>query len=412
MTRIIKTWFFPAFLLFVIMAEGIFSAYMVFTNASDVSGKLQYVFIGIFAISMLLLFRDIKRKANGYKFRRLLIVLVIIVFLYITSSLFVNAVPSDYITYLLVLGSKCVPACIIGMHLARYSDVTLRKVDRLIPFFVIPVGLIVGLVGFRAALMSEIVRAGSEDSGGLNYQSLSYYMAEFYAYSAYYLFFSTARRTKLFIITKWIMLVAMFFFAVNCVMGGGRGAMVYMVFSSVFIFYHMIQSKRIKKSHAILAILGLVVCFGMIASKLGVFESAGFERIADNMTSDDNRKNLHQQALDSFWSSPLFGHGLGSVWWEVGYYSHNMIFDILVETGIFGLIIVFCVGLKMFKRMLILCKYNSGYLFLMLMFIKAAITGMFSGYYLGLYCLWLVIGLIFVRPSSFYRLISCKRYFR
>lgn len=402
MIRIIKDWFFPCFLLFLIMAEAIFHAYMAYRGIDAESGMLQILFIGIFGVSVLLLIKDNIKGWGDLRPLPVLVILVLLIILYLTSSFSVLSPPEKYKTYLLVFGSKSIPACIIGMHLARDASNTLRKVDKIIPFFILPVGIIIGLVGFKAAMMTEYLHSGEEDVGGLNYQTLSYYMAEYYAYSAYYLFFSSARETRLFKWLRWVMLPAMFFFAINCIMGGGRGAMVYMVIVSAIILYEMYKIGRVNRSYITIIVIGVIAAFIFISAKLHVFESVGFARVANNISSDDTRAELYRLAIDSFWESPLIGHGVGSVWWEVGFYSHNMIFDILVETGIIGLIILLIVGLKLYKRMFALCKYDSSYFFLMLMFVKATLNGMFSGYYLGVYYLWLIVGLIFVRTSAYY----------
>ena len=165
MTKFIRKWFFPTFLLFVIMAEAIFHAFVAFLRIMEDSGKLQYLFIGISGITLLILFHDIRKGWLNSRAFQILIVLVIIVYLYLLSSLKVISVPDNYITYLLVFGSKSIPACIIGLHLANSSDNTLQKVDRLLPFFIIPVGIIIGLVGFRAAMMTDVVRSGISGYG-------------------------------------------------------------------------------------------------------------------------------------------------------------------------------------------------------------------------------------------------------
>lgn len=402
MSKIVRDWFFPAFLLFTIMAESIFHAYMVFQGLSVESGMLQWVFVFIFCISLLLLIKDYYEGWATLHPNRLLFILALLLLLFLGSSLTVFYVPERYIAYLLVFGVKSIPACIIGFHLARNARESMKRIDSLIPFFVLPIGIVIGLVGFKSATMSELVH-NDDDTGGLNYQNLSYYMAEYYSYCAYYLFFSSAKGTTLYKYLKWIMLAGLFFFAVNCIMGGGRGAMVFLVIVTCFFIYMLYTYRVVKKLHILFLLIGISFIFVVLANKLDVFNSVGFQRVFNNITTDEGRTDLYQSAIYSFFESPIFGHGIGSVWWEVGFYSHNIFFDILVETGIVGLFILIFVGLKLYKRMFMLCKYNNCYFFFLLILIKATLYGMFSGYYLGVYHLWLIVGLVFIHSDSYYR---------
>ena len=48
----------------------------------------------------------------------------------------------------------------------------------------------------------------------------------------------------------------------------------------------------------------------------------------------DNRWIRWNLAWNAFTKSPVFGHGLGSVFYEVGFYSHNIFTDMLCEGGV------------------------------------------------------------------------------
>ena len=159
-----------------------------------------------------------------------------------------------------------------------------------------------------------------------------------------------------------------------------------------------------------IVLVAIGVAFAFVAVKLNIFESTGFDRVLAHIAEDDSRKELRDKALYSFWNSPLLGHGLGSVWWEVGFYSHNMMTDALVEAGVMGLVILLATGYTLFKRMFILCRYNSCYVLVMLMFCEQALNGAFSGYYLGLYHLWLILGLTLVLPKSYIDFMINNRY--
>lgn len=401
---------FPFFFLFIVFSEQIFRAFMITMGIAVGSGQLQVMYIGTFVVSMFLCIHDIMHRQMWMKTRRVYFFSIAACCLYFITQFFYSQDPSrNYQTSLLSLGAVSIPAAIVGTHFARHEY--MRYVDKLLPFFIVILGSIIGTVGMVAAQAHEIIR--QTDEGGLDYQVISYYMAILYAFSAYYVFFSTARRNKSFYIMKWVMLFLMVFFATMCVMGGGRGAMVFLVLVTLFIVYKLISINKAHRTRFLLYIFIIGFIFAYIASVAGVWESDGFNRVATNIAHDDERTRLVSIAFKSFFDSPLFGHGLGSVWYEVGYYSHNIGLDLLVETGIVGTIIGVVIIFVMIKRMMKLCSFDKSFIFLMIIFIESLIQGSFSGYWLNTPTLWLVFGMVFSVPSKFfenYNYFSSKYY--
>lgn len=401
MLKFFRKWFFPFFLIFTILAEPSFHAFCFSFGISVESGMLSYVFIGIFIISSILFINDCKNGWHGLRAKKVITFLVLVLFLYLFSSLFQSNVPDLYYTYLLVFGSKCIPACLIGMHISRDGKDIMRKVDILLPYYILFIGLPLAVLGFQAALAGSILKENEDTS--LNYQTYSYFMSEFYVYCAYYLFFSSVRGNTFF---KWIrypIFFAFLFFLACCFMGGGRGAFVFTIIATGYIIYEMHKIGKISNRLIFAIIFFTVSLFTIVADKIGLFDSFGFQRISMNLTDDSTRVDLRTSAFASFYNSPFIGHGLGSVWWEVGFYSHNIITDVLVEAGIVGLFYLLFCGIQLFSKINILCHKNASYFFLMLMFLVQATKGMFSGYYLGLYHLWLIFGFIQVLPNFYFR---------
>ena len=153
---------------------------------------LSYVVIGIFIVSIALFAKDCSRGWKNLNVNKVISILLLLLFLYYASSIFQSAIPPLYYTYFLVFGSKCIPACLIGMHLARDGNKILQKVDIILPIFIIVVGIPLGLLGYKAAMLGEVLK--DPESSSLNYQIYSYYMAEFYVYCAYYLFLSSIQK--------------------------------------------------------------------------------------------------------------------------------------------------------------------------------------------------------------------------
>ena len=55
------------------------------------------------------------------------------------------------------------------------------------------------------------------------------------------------------------------------------------------------------------------------------------------MRQDTGRSSLADQSISFFEESPFLGHGAGSIFYELGTYSHNLVLDISAEFGLFGL---------------------------------------------------------------------------
>ncbi|MCQ2181835.1 MAG: O-antigen ligase family protein [Bacteroidales bacterium] len=402
MFRFVKKYFFPAFLLFFIFSEPLFNCFMAVAGIDVQGGQMQLLYIGIFAIAMLVFLSDIRKSMWGYNNVRVLGPMVAVIVLYwMTQYLYKEPAPDLYISQFLSFGVRCVPAAIIGIHFMK--NPCFMRMDRLLPFFLLPVGLIIGTIGFGSAMMDEFVRSEDGEGGGLNYQTVSYYMAEFYSLCAYFIFFSSIRGTRFHKVVRWAMGGAMLFFAAICTMSGGRGAMAFMIAVSGYIVYLLYKSKRMSKGMITLIITVIAGLFALIFVKLDIMNSAGLSRVIDKMGSDNERINLWTTAFESFLRSPILGHGLGSVWWEVGYFSHDIFMDILVEAGLAGLFLLLFAMVRVYGRMFRLCKANSAFLFFMFLLIKESMLSLVSGYWMSASVLWMSFCMTNV--------INKKRYF-
>ena len=400
MIKQIKSYWFPVFFVLVIMAEMIFHAFMIAFNIKETSGQLQYLFMVIFSISFFILIDDFGKIKRGFNNKRLITYLVLLVILYWITQFFYNTQRNpNYITYLLTFGVKCIPAVIVGAHFMR--NPTMYKIDKILPFVILPVGLILGVMGYEVAMSNSLVGRGDDDDGsGLNYQIFAYYMAELYAYSAYYVFYSSARYKSKYRILRLLVFFAMLFFAAVCMLSGGRGAMVFIIVVSAYIVYSLNKTKRMSRIQLLIAIIAIGLIFAYIFTTLDISNSLGYNRVINNLTIDEERDELSAKALYSIKNSIIIGHGLGSVWWEVGFYTHNMFSDLLVETGIFGTCIVGCVLWRMTYRLLKMSYNNNSFFFVLFMYFRILLTTMLSGYWFGAYQLWIVYGMVMVLTES------------
>lgn len=385
------TFWFSIFLLIVIFSEEIFFGFMALTGTSVESGMKSRMAIGIATVGYLMMVSDIVNgKLNARNIKQLAVLLLVLA-LYVLTGYIFGGGNEKYSSYLLVYGSYCIPAAYVGMRLARGID--LSNVNKLLPFIIIPLTLIVGSNMGKYIAEKTLV---NNDASGLNYQTVSYFMSFFYSYSTYYCFFSNVNhqgfRNRLIF---YAMLLNMFASAVFCLFGGGRGAFVYIVFITLYLAWSLYSANKGHRGYIVFLISVLSLVFIILSINLGVWDSAGMSRITAQLTEDEVREELWNKAIGAFLESPVVGHGLGSIWWTVGYYSHNMITDLLAETGIIGTGIVLYVLSLIFIRLSILYKMDKKFIFIILIFLGSLIHVIFSGYWLSAHNLFLIYGFVF-----------------
>ena len=381
-----KRWLFPIYALTIIFSELISYCYLILEDVDAESKIMQYIFVVLTGIAFLFLWKEISTKMPLRSWRVLFVLFIVPVLYWMTSASY-DWLPDKYISYLLRYCSICISACIVGIYMTYHP--CHYELDKLLPFFIIPIGLVLGSLCIDAMANMKIIKSDS----GLNYQALSYGMAELYAYSCYYVFFSDiGKRTKL---LRVVMFVMIFYFSVLCLVTGGRGAVVYLCFISLFIVWLLLKDSRTNKALVFMVMALILVAFIGVASYIDIWSTAGFARVAEKIIDTSNRIDIYDRAIDVFLDSHGFGFGLGSIWWTVGIYSHNVFLDLLAEVGIVGCLIVSSVFYLMIKRLLLLVYKDRSYLFILLCFLKTFVVTIFSSYWIASYQLWFAFGLVF-----------------
>jgi len=364
------------FLVFV-FSNDIFSSFLVATGTTAESGMKQkgVAFLAVIVYGVMIY--DIFTKRFKKKDLKIMGFLAIMLLLMYFTSL-INTPRIDlFWSYLLVFGAQCIPGAYLGCKFARFYDKL--EVDKFLPFFVIPISIIIGTLGMKAVMVGEIV---GRDESSLTYQSVSYAMSYMYMSSAYYVFLSPAkiRCKKIFNI---LMIVNMMFTFVLCLMSGGRGAFLFIIFITIYLVYSMREEIAMHKKQFFLIAAALISVFVIAASYFDILHSAGFNRVSETLTEDDIREGLWKKSLEVFLSSPLWGYGIGSIWWTVGFYSHNLFTDLLAESGLIGLFLFTYILVESFLKLYrYSLRYPSG-IFIMLIFLSGAFQLLFSGYWIG-----------------------------
>lgn len=399
MNNFVKLYFMPFMALFIIFLGEVEDSIQILSGSVEES-KAKYVLaVFLAAIGYSLLIHDMFGKINK-RDKQILLLLFFGLFLYISTSFFYG-IKNKYVSYLLVFVAESIPAAYIGIRLSKSPNI--EKINKLLPIFIIPTTLLIGTVGVRYAMMQELV-SGAED--GFGYQSLSYLMAFSYSYSCYYIFFIKGKKGLVWIFGRSTMTLLMLFSALICLTTGGRGGFVYIIVISLFMFYYYLKSSKKSRIKAFVVVTILIMLVFYLVERFNVMESVGMTRVMNRLTEDDNRMFLYQKAYNAFLEAPIFGNGVGSIWWTVGFYSHNMFMDILAEMGVIGGLFFLYIIVNTIWKLLKIVKANPIYFFLFIVFLGALVRNMFSGYWVSAVKLFFVCSFVFSmskRKQSFYR---------
>lgn len=384
--------FYILFFLFVFFDEFFFFI-LILTGTSAEGGMKTYEVVPIAGITYAMMVYDM---LNGHVSKRawhVMFILLAIVLLYLLTPLFHDGANAKYRSSLLLILAESIPAAYIGTRLAYSRPGEMLKIDKILPFFVIPISIALGMVGVGYAREAMLI---TEDESGLGYQSMSYFMSYSYAYCAYYVFFSPLKNTKIHRFFRAIMLPDMLFCALMCLVSGGRGAFVFIIMISIYILFTLRKSMKGHIGYFFLIITGVSVAFLSAAFYFDIWNSAGMNRVVEHLTDDTERERLYRLALQAFEESPIVGQGMGSIWYTVGYYSHNIVLDLLAETGIIGTTIFLSLLLKTFLGLYRLMRYQKIAVLLSIIFLGALLKNAFSGYYLGAFKLFMMCSYIYV----------------
>lgn len=141
---------------------------------------------------------------------------------------------------------------------------------------------------------------------------------------------------------------------------------------------------------SVIAVIGIA-----FASSFGGATN-GFSRIVNTVEHQDEngRDVLRGLALLSFLDSPIWGHGFGSVFYEVGEYSHNCITDALVEIGVIGCSVFILLLIMTWRKTGKLMQVDLTDAIWRIVYLDGLVMSFFSGYYLGHIPIYWIMGFV------------------
>lgn len=324
-----------------------------------------------------------------------LLLCAIIILLYFSTRCFYDEVNNRYTSYFLSMGVRFIPAVLTGMYMLSHDDI-MKKVEYALLPFILLYTITLASVAFTANIGVNIAQTFNTDF--LNYQSISYYSIFAFGFNMYLIVQCSNSYTRY---RRYILIALAILQVIITIMAGGRGAFVLgCVFTLYFALKHITFSKLISY---ILIGLAVLLTINAILSDNEIFKM-GFERIFnffDNTEAigTDNRWIRWNLAWNAFTKSPVFGHGLGSVFYEVGFYSHNIFTDMLCEGGVVLFLIFIFVLMKFIRASQILITEDYRNEIIVIVFLCSFVMNSFSGYYLSDTGIWLSLTYVLCKNS-------------
>lgn len=172
-------------------------------------------------------------------------------------------------------------------------------------------------------------------------------------------------------------------------LGASRGSV--LALGAPFIFYFVFAS-GLKRRLRLLIATGIGIYIFIYATGYfgtGVFDRfLGIEEAIESGSSGAGRLDIWKADLYQFLNNPLFGNSLESEY--AHHYSHNILIESLITTGVLGFIPLSIFIFYTFMKVKNVIKYSPEYFWVTVIFIQAIVQYMFSGAIWGMS--WVAIG--------------------
>lgn len=368
-----------------------FYVFMMLLNHEVTNGLLR-LFCGTLCVfTFLLLGISFSRYVRKYEMS-LYFLFAILVFLIFFTRFFYSKNNSQYNGAFLSFCVRGLPSMMLAIHLCkdRKSYYYFLRLSR--PFVIV-------------YTIATFIASFNRRSSILEYQSISYYAVFAFGITAFLLLHSDdmdRMGISLFKGKYWdfVYITMMLIQVFSMLSGGGRGAFVLLIVYVLYLLLSIIFNphKAFTVVGGLLFILLLISLFGLVNRlDLSSFFD-GYNRIRSFFTNldlaNDQRSHIYNTAIDIYKEKPIFGGGIGSVYYRLGSYSHNLFLDVLIDTGIVGLVIVMLVLFSFLRKARMVLKSSWEYQLPVLMFVGSFVFLMFSSNILIDGCLW--FGLVFV----------------
>ncbi len=378
---------FPFLFVFFIFLEPSYMGLCSLLGIQNDGFILRIYLIIVFSIT-LLVYRNIKKNSSDNSDINLFLGLVLFAALYLSTSVFYGSIQELYWGHFLRWGAQCVPAVLMGISFINYQEK--EKIYKYIPLIIIPLTISIAYISLSN---TQDKAQYIDEKTGLNYQLVAYYMAMLFCTSFFYLFICPQKMdSKIVTLVMYGMMIVQ---SVICTMSGGRGGFVLLVVYIIYMLYLIHKKKIVSTSLFIFVLVFSVLLFYVVAEYMNLWESAGFQRTIHPLDQNTERKDYWNEVLLYFYESPIIGNGLGSDFYTWGFYSHNILIDFLVESGIIGLLFFGLFFIKVEREIFLHSIQNDIIAFISIFAIYGIVMNMFSGYWISTYYHWLILGVYY-----------------
>lgn len=205
------------------------------------------------------------------------------------------------------------------------------------------------------------------------------------------------------ITTVFCVAVVVFCFIVSMAAGSKKSLIIIFVSFVAMYFYNAIGSKNfLKQLRNLLLTIAAIVAVVVLLTRIPIFSVVvtryesffSFMEGGQGTTSEIDRMNLISKGMEVWWNHPLFGAGTYASGHYLGVYAHNNFVELLVNSGLVGLIVFYTVyivtGYK-YIRNSIKYKNNSKIVILLFaVFLSVLISGVAMVYYYDRYFMILI----------------------
>ena len=137
-----------------------------------------------------------------------------------------------------------------------------------------------------------------------------------------------------------------------------------------------------------------ILSWGALKTGSSIFQRTGGTFEGENIGI---RYELNNAGLDVFYDSPFFGKqielvnvaGFDNIW------PHNFVVEIMMSTGIIGLLLFLSIFLFGLRKSLFMAKLNINYLWIPILLFQAIIQYLFSTPFYNAVLLFIPLGIIF-----------------
>ena len=348
-------------------------------NITSILMRLMLVIIFLVSLHFFFSYKSVSER------RPYLVVFFILGFLYYLTHFFYDdtfKVENFYYGYFLRWGSDCLSACMLGAVFINIRDFSLMH--KSLPF----IATVLTPFMMKTIMDNQVEMIELKTENGFNYQNIAYFFAIMSCISLYYSLISKYFKSKR---VRFFLLLMAFIQIGCCAMSGGRGGFALLIVYFAYLTFVMKKRNVLTAQQMFLIVILSALGVGFVAYYLGIVESSGFSR-AQRLTLDEERAELYLATYKVITESPILGHGLGSVWFTVGFYTHNVFLDLLVETGLIGLLIILNVYIRVLRKVVLLTTYDDSFFVIMIFFIYGLVMNLVTGYWISTFSIWLALG--------------------